>query len=151
MDDSAPAYPTEEYIAGRERGRTAGLKRSLKIRLLRIALFVSFGGSLVGLTFSSTSVTGYSHGSARIFFSILSVFVVLGCLGCIAVVRSYRRSLNHLRDDIVRSVMTPDEATPQPGRFRKWWIKGEASSAPAWDQPPRDAWNKTPDKTSEPS
>ena len=150
MSESEPTYPTEEYIAGRERGRTAGLKRKLKARLIKIAVVTLLGGGYCALTFSSTVVTGYKHGSPRLFVAVLLAFVVLGCITGVWAARSYRQSLSHLREDIVRSVMSPDDAAPQPGRLRKWWIHGVASSAPAWDAPPRyTPWNKSPSDTTD--
>jgi hypothetical protein len=135
VTDRAPTFPTEEYIAGRERGRTAGLKRTRKSRLIAIAAFVFLGGPFVCDVFASPAATGRHSFSFSIALPIFFAFVILGVLACLKAMYSYRRSIANLRDDIVRSVMTPDEATPQPGRFGKWWLKGDASGAPAWDRP----------------
>jgi len=134
MSQNAPPFPSEEYIAGRERGRRAGLKGMLKVRLRRITAGAVIGGAFTAIVLASPATTGRSSFSVGIALPIFAAFMVLGGLGCAKSVISYRRRMNHLRDDIVRSVMMPDDVTPEPGRLRKWWLRGDSKGENPWEQ-----------------
>jgi hypothetical protein len=141
MSESVPTFPSEEYIAGRERGRMAGLKGILKVRIRRIVVGFSLGGAFAGIMLASPATTGRSSFAPSIALPIFSLFIVLGGLGCLKAVLSFRRSTRHLRDDIVRSVMKPDDATPEPGRLRKWWLRGDSYGGNPWEAAAMDGAN----------
>ena len=141
MSESAPTFPSEEYIAGRERGRVAGLKVTLKIRIRRIVVSCLAGGAFAGIMFASPATTGRTSFAPFVALSIFSLFVVLGGLGCLKALHMFRRSMRHPRDDIVRSVMKPDDATPEPGRLRKWWLRGDSYGGNPWEAAATDGAN----------
>jgi hypothetical protein len=135
VTENAPTYPTEEYIAGRERGRSAGLKRRLKVRFTKIAGFTFFGGGFASIMIASPASTGKTSFSPPIAALILGGFIVVGILAGLRALHLYHRGIGSLRDDIVRSVVAPDDSAPQPGRFEKWWIRSDASGAKSWEEP----------------
>jgi MFS family permease len=141
LSESTPSFPTEEYIAGRERGRIAGLKGILKVRVKRISAGAILGGVFAATMIASPATTGHRSFSYLIALSIFACFLALGCFGVWTAVLSYRRSMHHLRDDIVRSVMAPDDAAQEPGRLQKWWMRGEASSDNPWERSAADRGN----------
>ena len=47
----------------------------------------------------------------------------------------------NLRDDIIRSVTRPDDVEREPGRLRKWWLRGDSSGANPWELSVRDGAN----------
>ncbi len=141
MSESAPSLPSEEYIAGREHGRVAGLKQTLKVRLRRIVAGAFGGGAVGGLLLASPATTGRTSISIPIALTIFSIFIALGCLGCVRAVHSYRRSMHHLRDDIIRSVVKPDDVEREPGRLRKWWLRGDSTGANPWERSVKDGAN----------
>jgi hypothetical protein len=141
LSESTPTLPTEEYIAGRERGRVAGLKRTVKVRLRRILAGTVFGGAFTAIMLGSPATTGRTSFSVFVALTVFAVFVVLGCLASLKAAHSYRRSMRHLRDDIVRSVMQPDDTTPEPGRLRKWWMRADSSGDNPWEESAKDGAN----------
>jgi hypothetical protein len=141
LSESAPSFPSEEYIAGREHGRVAGLQRTLKVRMRKIVAGAVLGGAFGAVMLASPATTGRQSFSLSIALAIFSVFIVLGGLGCLKVIHSYRRSMGHLRDDIVRSVMEPDDATPEPSRLRKWWLRGDSLGTNPWEEAAKDGAN----------
>jgi uncharacterized membrane protein (DUF485 family) len=150
VDEGGTAFPTEEYIAGRERGRTAGLKRALKVRLTSTVALVFIGGGFASVMLASPASTGRTSFSIPIALLVFSGFVVVGIIITFRARHSYRRQMKNLRADIIRSVVTPDDATPQPGRFRRWWIGSYVSNSTAWDRPMKTVGvNENPDDMSE--
>ena len=141
LSQSTPPLPTEEYIAGRERGRIAGLKGTLKVRLRRILAGATLGGGFTAVMLASPATTGQRSFSPLVALSVLACFMALGALGCLKAVHSYRRSMRHLRGDIVRSVMEPDDTTKEPGRLTKWWMRGEATTDNPWERSASDLGN----------
>ena len=142
MSDATPPFPTEEYIAGRVHGRTAGLKETLKVRLRRITGGALLGGAAAALIIASPATTGRSALSWPIALSIFSGFVILGGIGIVRAVLSFRRGMRHLRDDIIRSVMSPNNPTPRRVRFHRWWLRGEASGQQPWKKAATDGANE---------
>jgi hypothetical protein len=141
MSDSTPAYPSEEYIAGREHGRIAGLKQTRKVRARRVVAGTVLGGAFAALMISSPATTGRTGFAPLIALSIFGGFVVLGFLGLIKTMHSYRRDMRHLREDIIRSVVSPDDVEPEPGRLRKWWLRSDASGEHPWETAATDGAN----------
>jgi hypothetical protein len=141
LSQGSPSFPSEEYIAGREHGRVAGLKRTLRVRLRRYAAGAILGGLFAAVMLSSPATTGRTSFYLPIAFVIFPAFIVLGILGCLRAVHSYRRSMSHLREDIVRSVMSPDDATPEPSRLRKWWMRSDSNGVNPWEQSAKDGAN----------
>jgi hypothetical protein len=134
MSSEPSSLPSEEYIAGRERGRSAGLKSELTVRTRRIAVGAVGGGVFVALMLASPATTGLKSFSPTVALITFFAFVLLGGLAYAKAVHSYRRRMRHLRDDIVRSVMTPDDTTPEPGRLGKWWLRGSSSGTNPWEK-----------------
>ena len=150
VSESTPGYPSEDYIAGRVRGRTAGLQRAFKVRLTSTLALVFIGGGIASVLLASPASTGQTSFSVPVALLILSGFVVVGVIITLRARHSYRRSMNNLRDDIIRSVVAPDDATEQPSRFRKWWIGSYVSNSTAWDRPMKTVGiNENPDDMSE--
>ena len=141
LSECTSSFPTEEYIAGRERGRIAGLKGVLKVRLRRILAGTILGGAFAAIMIASPATTGKRSFSLPVALSVFACFIVLGCLASLKAAHSYRRSMRHLRDDIVRSVMAPDDTAHEPGRLQKWWMRGDATSENPWERSVADRGN----------
>jgi hypothetical protein len=141
MPESATSMPSEEYIAGRERGRAAGLKHTRKVRFRRIVAGAIFGGAFTGIMIASPATTGLTTFSFPTALTIFAIFVALGCLALWRAQYSYRRSMSRLRDDIIRSVVSPDDVEREPGRLRKWWLRADSSGDNPWELSVRDGAN----------
>jgi hypothetical protein len=141
LSESTSSFPSEEYITGRERGRIAGLKGVLKVRLRRILAGAILGGAFAAMMIASPATTGKRSFSLPIALSVFAIFTALGCLGSLKAGHSYRRSMRHLRDDIVRSVMAPDDTAHEPGRLQKWWMRGNATGDNPWERSAADRGN----------
>jgi hypothetical protein len=113
----------------------------LKVRVRRIVAGTLIGGAFAGVMLASPATTGRNSFYPPLALATIAVFVVLGGFGCVRAVHVYRRSMRHLRDDIVRSVMAPDDVTPEPGRVRKWWIRGDSNGANPWEEAAEDGAN----------
>jgi hypothetical protein len=141
LSESTPSFPTEEYIAGRERGRIAGLKGVLKVRVKRISAGAMLGGVFAAVMIASPATTGHRSFSLPIASSVFACFIALGCLGILKAVLSYRRNMRHLREDIVNSVVGPAGTGRDPGRLQKWWLRGEATNENPWERSAGDRGN----------